>query len=58
MPVRDSIKLMIKDGITPFAIVAAHGRFVNPDEAKLLQEYEKQLLPPPQSGEKGKNANI
>lgn len=45
MKVRESIKQMIKDRISPFSIVAAHGRLVSPDEAKLLREYDKQSQP-------------
>lgn len=41
--IRSSIKMMIRDGINPFSIVAAHGLMVTPDEAALLKQYQKKL---------------
>ena len=39
--IRESIKMMIKHGCSPFSILVAHGRFVTPDEAELLEKTEK-----------------
>jgi len=50
--IRNSIKLMIEDGISPFSIVSAHGGLVTPDEAELLREYENSL---PTTETKGNN---
>lgn len=41
--IRESVRQMIKLGISPMSIVFAHGRLMSPDEAQLLQEYEATL---------------
>lgn len=48
--IRQTVKQMIKDKINPLSIVFAHGQTMTPDEADLLQEYEKtyELSPSPQ----------
>lgn len=40
--IRQSVKQMVTDGISPTSIVFAHGQIMTPDERDLLLKYERQ----------------